>query len=432
MKRFILTGCALAVALTLAACAGSRDEIAGEFPLPPTDPATSTSTTTVPTTSITVPPDTVADLAARVAEIRQLPLVLPPIESRPAAEVMSGYRSLNGFSLTGDDRFDTAYFEMVGVLEDGGSITDLPGACQVPGYYDPASGSLILRDGLNELTPLGRSHLVAELVAAATDSAHGWGDAMESLNRSGDADAAAALAALVRGDATFHADQYVESALTSTDRFAITLEQISCQQQRATPPGYVSELEDFGPEVGRAFVEDLISTGGLPAIDDAYAKPPVSSEQIYHPARYATGAPVASVELAAVAVSGFSEVGAGVYGERQFRALLSDGILSSQALLAATGWGGDSYRLLWDGSDLVLVLLYEGDESRDARELAETLGGWASASMNVGSGRPDNTGLAFEGQEYAFVAHNDTAMLLVLSSNARAGRDVRDEFWPEW
>ncbi|MBT8192029.1 MAG: hypothetical protein KJP22_01390, partial [Acidimicrobiia bacterium] len=109
-----------------------------------------------------------------------------------------------------------------------------------------------------------------------------------------------------------------------------------------------------------------------------------------------------------------------------------DGILSSQALQAATGWGGDSYRLLWDGTDLVLVLLYEGDEARDARELAETLGGWASASMSVGSGRPDNTGLAFEGQEYAFVAHNEAAMLLVLSSDARAGRDIRDEFWPDW
>ena len=428
-------GCVLALALSLAACAGSRDEITEEF-LPDTGPTTTAVSTTIATsTSIVTPVDPieeVGDLAARVAEIRRLPLDLPPIETRSAQEVLDGYQALTGLSLTGDDRFDTKYFQMVGVLEDEGAVADLLGVCSVPGYYDPATGRLVLRDGLTELTPLGRKHLVEELIAAATDRAHDWWKTMQSLSASGDADAAAALSGLVRGDAVFHAAEYAESVLTPTDRFAITLEQISCDQQRETPPGYVAELEAFGPEVGRAFVEDLISTGGTAALDAAYRTPPQSSEQIYHPARYPTDRPVGSIDLPAVSVAGFTEVDAGVFGERQFRALLSDGILSSQALHAATGWGGDSYRLLWDGSDLVLVLLFEGDEARDARELAETLGGWASSEMSVGAGRPDNTGLAFEGQEYAFVAHNESAMLLVLSSDAVAGRDVRDEFWPEW
>ena len=374
----------------------------------------------------------ITDLAALVTEIRQLPLVMPPIEVRAPGEVMAGYRALYASPVTDDDRFEAEYLGMIGVLDDGADLDDLLGVCSVPGYYDPASGSLVLSEGLAELTPLGRSHLVGELVKAATDSAHGWWAAIGSSIRSGDADAAVALSGLVQGDAAFHAGQYVESALTSTDRFAITLERISCDQQRSTPPGYVTELEGFGPEVGRTFVEDLVSTGGVEAVDAAYRRPPGGSEQIYHPARYTAGETAIQVDLPVLSVAGYSEVGAGVFGERQFRALLSDGILSAQALQAATGWGGDSYRMLWDGSDLVLVLLYQGDEVRDAREIAETIGGWASASMSVGSGRPDNTGLAFEGQEYAFVAHQDNAMLLVLSSDARAGRDIRDLFWPEW
>ncbi|NNL96602.1 MAG: hypothetical protein HKO63_00210 [Acidimicrobiia bacterium] len=435
MKRFIPMGCALALALSLAACAGSRDEITQEF-LPDTGPTTTSVSTTVTTssTSITTPVDPIAEigeLASRVAEIRQLPLDVPPIETRSAQEVLDGYQAVTGLSLTGDDRFDAEFLQMVGVLEDDGAVADLLSVCSIPGYYDPAMGTLVLREGLSELTPLGQKNLFEELTTAATDTAHDWWGTMQSLSASGDADAAAALFGLVRGDAVFHASQYVESQLTPTDRFAITLEQISCDQQRSIPPGYVAELEAFGPEVGRAFVEDLISTGGVSAVDAAYRTPPQSSEQIYHPARYPADRPVA-IDPPQLAVSGFTEVDAGVFGELQLRALLSDGILSSQALQAATGWGGDSYRLLWDGTDLVLVLLYEGDEARDARELAETLGGWASASMSVGSGRPDNTGLAFEGQEYAFVAHNEAAMLLVLSSDARAGRDIRDEFWPDW
>ena len=226
MKRFIPMGCALALALTLAACAGSRDEITEEF-LPNTGPTTSTVAVTTPTsTPITTPVDPldeITDLAARVAEIRQLPLELPPIETRSDEGVMDGYQEVNGLSLTDDDRFESEYLQMIGVLEDGGSAADLLGVCSVPGYYDPATGNLVLRDGLSELTPLGRRHLVEELTTSATDTAHGWWGTMQTLTRSGDADAAAALSGLVRGDATFHAAQYVESALTATDRFAITL-----------------------------------------------------------------------------------------------------------------------------------------------------------------------------------------------------------------
>ena len=56
----------------------------------------------------------------------------------------------------------------------------------------------------------------------------------------------------------------------------------------------------------------------------------------------------------------------------------------------------------------------------------------AEVSDQVGAGRPDHTGLAFEGEDYAFTAHQDGAMLVVISSSAEAGRDARNIFWPEW
>lgn len=435
MKRFLLLGCAFALALT--ACAADRGEIAEEF-LPPTDGATTVpsaspgpSPLTTPSTLPIDPAAAVAQLVEQVRSIRQIELTEPPIAYLPAEEVDAAYQALHGLAGTGDDEFDTAYMQMLGVL-DGGTIADLDNPCTVPGFYDPAGERLVLADGLTELTPLGRRHLVAELGAAASDQTHGWWDAMESRRRSDDEEAAIAMWALVRGDAEFHADQFVEQVLTSTDRFAITLEQIACQQQRSTPPGYVMEMEAYTSEAGRALVEDLISLGGIPAVDQAYRQRPSSSEQIYHPARYAAGEPALNVDLPTLALSGYTEVDSGTFGERQFRAILSEGVSSAQALQAATGWGGDSYRVLWDGSDVVLVVLFEGDQVRDARELAETLGGWASSSLGVSAGRPDNTGLAFEGEDYAFTAHRDAAMLLVVSSSAEAGRDVRNIFWPEW
>lgn len=433
MKRFVpLVG---VLALTLVACAGDRDAITEEF-LPGTG---STSTTisgqggTVATPSTTlVEAVTIDDLIEDVRRIRQIAFADPAVVYRPATEVVDGYRDLHGLPDTGNDQFDTAYYRMLGVLGETEALGALENPCTVPGYYDPSSAVLVLAEGSAELTPLDRRQLVAEITAAATDSAHGWGDDLVAALADNDLDGAAALWGLVRGDAEFHAGQYATEVLTSTDRFAITLEEISCRQERPDPPAFVSELEAYATEVGMDFVEELVSSGGIPAVDGAYSRPPRSAEQIYHPARYVAREPVKDVTLDPIGVSGFTEMDAGEFGERMLRAILADGVGNAQALQAATGWGGDAYRVLWNGSDVVLVLIFEGDEDRDARELAETLGGWASAALSVGAGRPDNTGLAFEGEDYAFVAHEGSSMLLVVSNDASAGRDVRNVFWPKW
>ncbi len=434
MKRSILVGCGLA--LVLAACAGSREEIVDEF-LPPTDSTTTTSGGTSATTSTTVRlpgslDEQITELAEQVRDIRGLPLTVPPVSFVSAEELEAGYQSLHGLAGSGDERVDVGSLRALGVLDDGEAISDLESFCSLPGFYDTRRGMLVLEEGLTDLTPFGRRHLVDELFSVATDEAYRWWDTMSALRQSGDVEAAMGLWALVQGDAAFHADQYVEDNLDSTERFAIRLEEISCQQEGTPPPEFVTALEEYGPTVGRAFVETLIGDGGVATLDAAYLKPPVSSEQIYHPPLYGSGELAIEVDLPPIPVSGFTEVDRGVFGERMFRAVLSDGVSPAQALQAATGWGGDAFRVLRKGSDVVLVLLFEGDEARDARELAETLGGWASASLGVGAGRPDNRGLAFEGEEYAFVAHSDTTMLFVVSTDAVAGRSVRDEFWPKW
>ena len=431
MKRLVAFGWALA--LVLVACAGDREAITEEF-LPGT-PSSTTSTTspgqvTTPTSSI-AEPVSIDALFETVRDLRQLDFDDPPIEYRPQPEVLAGYRELHGVPRTGNEQFDTAYLEMLGVLG-GSALVSLDDPCPVPGYYDPETGALVLVENAGELTPLDRKLLVAEITTAASDAAYGWSGSLEAQRAAGDADAAAALWGLVRGDSAFHSEQYASEVLNSTERFAITLEQISCRQERPDPPGFVIELEAYGSEVGREFVEDLVASGGLAAVDAAYSRLPSSTEQIYHPARYEAGEPAVQVTLSPIRVSGFAEFDTGGFGERMFRAILADGVGNAQALQAATGWGGDEYRVLWNGSEVVLVVAFAGDEERDARELAETLGGWASAALGVGAGRPDNTGLAFEGEDYAFVAHDGASMLLVVSNDAEAGRDVRNVFWPKW
>lgn len=435
MNRLLFVTSALV--LLLAACSGSREEISQEF-----FPETS-STTTVPSTTASMtattrpiavddPEQVIAELADHVRDLRQLTFATPAIEYRPGDEIAAAYRNLHGLPRTGDAAFDARFLRMLGVLEDGAAIDDLERTCGLPGLYDPNSNTLALAEGVPELTPLGRQHLVHELVTAATDQNHGWWDAMQAAESAGDPERAVGLWGLVQGDAAFHAAQFASEILSPTEQFAITLEQVNCDRGRLPPPGYVRELEAYGPEVGRSFVEELLSAGGIAGVDAAYRQPPVSSEEVYHPGRSGGVRPEPTVDLGQLSVPGFVEADAGVLGERLFRAILSEGVTVAQALQAATGWGNDAYRVLVDGSDLVLVVTFEGDRVADAQELAETLGGWASASLSVGSGRPDNTGLAFEGEEYAFVSHRDGTMLMVISNDAGAGREVRDRFWPAW
>ncbi len=131
-------------------------------------------------------------------------------------------------------------------------------------------------------------------------------------------------------------------------------------------------------------------------------------------------------------MGGFDEVATGTVGERGLRALLAE-VTRARQLQAATGWGGDGYRLWWDGEHTVMLMMYEGDLGSDARELAETLGRWAIEVLPVGGGLADNTGLAFEGVgSYAFVAHAGTKVLFVVASDPVAGKRLRDGFWPEY
>ncbi|NNC91301.1 MAG: hypothetical protein HKN80_02290, partial [Acidimicrobiia bacterium] len=240
MNRIALAVCALA--LIVAACAGSREEVVEEF-LPSLESTTTTAANgDLPSTTTTRPAEDqqidelIAGLADQVREIRGLPLALPPLEFVPGDQLEERYQALNGLKSIGSTRINEAYLQALGVLPEGDSAADLVSFCSLPGFFDPESATLVLREGLADLTPYGRRLLFDELAGAATNEAHDWWGTMASLERSGNTEAAVGLWALVQGDAAFHAEQYVAESLDSTDQFAIRLEEIACQQESTSPP----------------------------------------------------------------------------------------------------------------------------------------------------------------------------------------------------
>ena len=435
MRRLIAT--AAAFALLLAACASSRAEIVAEFP-------TSGETTTTPvssdlppaTTTTTVPvrvEDQVVALIETVEGLRELSFDgTPAIVRTPDALVQSEYRRIHSFSGAHDFDYTDSFLRMLGVLEGGESIAELEVTAPVPGVYDSASHLILISDEVDELTPFGRLVLVGELIAAVTNQQFGWSDGMSQLEAaSGDGEGADSIRALVNGDATYFSELYLEEFMTATEQFAVQLETL--EQERAVLPGYVKEFKEFDTREAREFVEDLISEGGIAGLNAAYAEPPATSEHVYHTFRYFDMEASRPVDLPGRSLAGFDEVATGTFGERGLRALLAEGVSDARKLEAATGWGGDAYRLWSDGEHAVLLLMFEGDAGRDATSLAETLGRWAIEELSVGGALTDNTGLAFEGVgSYAFIAQSGTEVILVVSSDPIAGKRLRDSFWPQY
>ena len=435
MKRLLAVISALA--LVLGGCAASREAIQDEFG--GQGKTTTTSSASPALTTITALPiapveDDVAALIGVVEELRELLFDEPPsIHRRSDDVVQAEYRRVHSYSGANSSAHQDDFLQMLGVLQEGQSIADLEVTVPVPGVYDPKTGSILISADLQELTPFGRLVLVGELVAAVTDQQFGWSDRVSQLDADGDLDGRDSLRALVNGDAGFFSAEYLEQFMTSTERFAVQLELLAQQQAEELLPEHVREHKAFNDQHARDLVSFLIEEGGLAELNRAYGVPPTTSEQVYHTFRYVDREAARFVDLPATSVAGFDEVENGTFGERGFRALLSEGVSGARQLQAATGWGGDAYRLWWDGEHAVMLLMFEGDVGHDARELAETLGRWAIEELGVGGGLTDHTGLAFEGvSSYAFVAQSGTKLLFVVASDPVAGKRLRDSFWPEY
>jgi hypothetical protein len=138
-------------------------------------------------------------------------------------------------------------------------------------------------------------------------------------------------------------------------------------------PLFIQEMEMFPYESGLEFVMELHDRGGWEAVDAAYADPPVSTEQILHPERYADRElplEVALPDLVAALSDDWQELDVDVMGELVLRLALAEYLGPGAASVAAEGWGGDQYVLLTAGAEgpHVLAVGLAFDDEAEAKE----------------------------------------------------------------
>jgi hypothetical protein len=96
--------------------------------------------------------------------------------------------------------------------------------------------------------------------------------------------------------------------------------------------------------------------------------------------------------------------------------------------VAASGWGGDRYRVYWDGANAVFAYLYEADTPDHAAELAAALSGATRERMAAGSGRSDGDGVTtFDGGSvFARVIAGERRVLFVAAHDPNVGSSLAD------
>jgi serine/threonine protein kinase len=236
-----------------------------------------------------------------------------------------------------------------------------------------------------------------------------------------DWDARRAVDALISGDVFQVIQGYVA---THFDAGEIEELQVPIPDNKVlAAPTVVQKANQFLQREGAGFVASLFgATGSWASVDNAYANPPVSSEQVIHPDKYLLGEVPLSVEVNDYSPSlgkGWAQVSANTMGEWMIRTYLEEYLDEDRAAAAAAGWGGDAYSLL-SGPEgkRILVAQIAWDSRDEAAEFfaAYQVFGGIKAQQLGGSSQPLDNASAWElPNQTVFLGLTGQAVLLIIS-----------------
>ncbi|WP_435180868.1 Hvo_1808 family surface protein [Halorussus sp. AFM4] len=232
---------------------------------------------------------TVSRSMARVERIRRL-----EFETRVPVEIVTREefrRNRSSRSMTQTRRtFDNAKYEALFMIDestDSVGVQSSNSGSSIGGFYSPGKDSIVVvADAGNASAPrLDELTLAHELVHAVQDQRFGLGDLNQSTRELHNA-----KDGLIEGDANYVQHRYSKRCRAAWNG--------TCQ----TPGGGSGAgggLANIGPYLikyqpysdGPPFVRSVRNRSGWAGVNDVYANPPASTEQVIHPEKYGEDAP---------------------------------------------------------------------------------------------------------------------------------------------
>jgi hypothetical protein len=287
----------------------------------------------------------------------------------------------------------------------------------VLGFYDDETHELYVGGGGSAtIDPATRATLAHELTHALTDQHFDFGTRTKALDDQHRTEESAAFGALIEGDAELVSELWQQKHLSAKEQ-----RQAADGSTDATPyanaPRYLLESLFFPYEDGLAFVRSRYTAGGFAEVDNAYRKPPTSTEHILHPETYTSGQSSAAPALPDVALAtGCGKVDTGTLGEFDMRELLAEQLAVNDARAAAAGWNGDAFGVVRCGTALGLADRWQTDDPAAAGRLADALARWAGG-WSGGHRAPDADGRFTGGAGSGRVVRNGNRVDIVLADD---------------
>ena len=327
----------------------------------------------------------VTDLVSFVEQERGLAFKRPVfIDFLPDSEFRTEITTGDG-EMSAADRQDmeelAGMFRALGLI--GGDVDLLAAMNKYEGeaalaFYDPVSKRVRVR--ATELTLMVRATLVHELTHVLQDQ-HFDLSREGSFPIDGQNDT---FRPVFEGDA-----EYVESAwlasLSESDQAAYweAHDAVGQSLDLTGVPSAVTQFFGAPYNFGEPFVDLLVATRGVKAVDAALQDPPTSDAELLDPFRYidhASPVRVAEPELA----PGDRKTDGGVFGAISLHIVLAQSLEPTRTLAATDAWGGDAYvQYDRDGRTCMKVSL-TGRDAAGTALLADSLTTWA-ATMPPGT-----------------------------------------------
>ncbi len=173
-------------------------------------------------------------------------------------------------------------------------------------------------------------------------------------------DGAKALTSLKEGDATLMADTFKNDGVVPPSA------EVSVPSTSGLPES-INKINRFVYRYGVEFVKAVYEQGGWDAVDEAYANPPRTTEQIMHPEKYFAQEDALTVEAASV-TGDWNLTKTERFGEYFIFVMLDKWISETEAENAAEGWGGDIINYYEKDDDFLFTWNIVWDSKDDANE----------------------------------------------------------------
>ncbi len=368
-------------------------------------------------------------LARITEEVRGLsfieePTVLFLSEPELAARIVSDFEAELE---PGELEWTEAWLDLLGLLDpENQSLAEVYDDLlseQIVGLYVPETKELLVRADASDLSVLSKTTVVHEMVHALSDQHFGVGDRLDALVEADRLDEASAYLSLLEGEATYFQFVYIAEHLSSSEAIALGTEILETDSAALDRTPYsISEPLFFRYEAGFQLLLKIVEEQGIEGINAALDSPPLTTEHIAHPATFFDEEAALEVVLPSVDAPGYQVVEESTWGELGLLATFGQAIGEGAASQIGDGWGGDAYRILSNGTDVIFLFSYKADSDRDAAEVADAFIDLAATSMDAGDPTDgEDSSTTFSGEDFAFVDVSGDSVVFVAASDPAAG-----------